>query len=79
MSNHDLISALTALPERELAGVIAGALEKRDLGADPSRRRLSAAFAKGTTRSPDGCCGLTFTSHAKRIVCPLCGRTASAS
>jgi hypothetical protein len=80
VSNHDSISALAASPERELAGVIAGALDKRDLGADPARRRLSGAFAsRGAARSPEGCCGLTFTSHAKRIICPLCGRTASAS
>lgn len=112
LSQHDLISALTALPERELAGVVAVALEKRDSGvgrresrqarlhlaealgfidarSTPSPRQLPGparpqmagdVVAKGAARTEQaGCCGLTFTSHAKRIICPLCGKPASAS
>jgi len=26
-----------------------------------------------------GCCGLTLVSYAKRIICPVCGRPASAT
>ena len=75
MSNHDLISALTASSEREQAGVIAGALDHGDRELVP-RRRLVGAFA---ARAKEGCCGLSFTSHAKRLFCPLCGKLANAS
>ena len=79
VSNHDSISASTASPERELVGVIAGSLDHGDRGLVPSRRRLPGGFALRAKRGGEGCCGLTFTSHAKRIVCPLCGKPAKAS
>lgn len=31
------------------------------------------------TSQEGGCCGLTLVSYAKRIICPVCGRQASAS
>ena len=79
MPDHPPISALTALPERQVPGAIVGALDKRGLGADATRRRLSGAFVAKNAARPEGCCGLTFTSHAKRIICPLCGKAARAS
>ncbi len=76
MSNHDLISALTASSEREQAGVIAGALGDGERDLPSLRRRPAGAFA---ARAKQGCCGLSFTSHAKRLFCPLCGKLANAS
>ena len=68
LSQHELISALTSLPEREMAAVVAVALEKRELTT-----RTARPAAEGR------CCGLTFTSHARRVMCPLCGQVARAT
>jgi len=68
LSQHELISALTSLPEREMAAVVAVALEKRGLAP-----RAPRPAAEGR------CCGLTFTSHARRVICPLCGKAVRAT
>jgi len=68
LSQHELISALTSLPEREMAAVLAVALEKRGAAA-----RAARPAAEGR------CCGLAFTSQARRVICPLCGKAARAT
>ena len=77
VSNQDLIFALTALPEREQADVIDAAIERRD------HMRASVTLHHPVTatggQSREDCCGLKFTSQAGRVICPLCGKSASAT
>jgi hypothetical protein len=87
LSRHDdLISALTSLPESELAAVVAVALKKR--APEVPRPEWKEACARLSNAAADrderatrdtGCCGLAFTSQAERILCPLCGKTARAA
>jgi hypothetical protein len=87
LSRHaDLISALTSLPESELAAVVAVALETRAPEAGrpvckEGHARLPDAAAGRDVRatSEAGCCGLSFTSRAGQVICPLCGKAARAA
>ncbi len=81
LSTRDLVSVLTSLPESEFLSAIALAVERREWrpAVAPSEGVSRAATEGALDVGAKGCCGLTFTSHAKRVVCPLCGKSARAS
>ncbi len=85
LARNNLISTLTSLPDGEMVEVIAHALGSRlselarprghvrpAISDDPARVRLRKT-------GEAGCCGLSFTSEAKSVICPLCGKRARAA
>ena len=78
LSQHELISALTALPAGEFAEVVSLAIEKREPRVRTQPEAPGGLPGGGARTSPRSrCCGLTFTSHAKKAFCPLCGKRVS--
>lgn len=78
LSPQELIVALTSLPAGDFAEVVSLAIEKRESTVWTGHRGTGDPPGPGASTSVEGrCCGLTFTSHAMKIFCPLCGKRVS--